>query len=281
MSQKPLLVLDAHYLCHRAFWSQKDLSWRGVPTGVIFGFLKSISVLKEKFMTDQIAFCFEGPESLRRKIFPAYKQKRELAKMEPEVKTARGELCRQIDKLREDYLPTAGFHNVFCYPGYESDDIMAQIARTGPDLGYDWIILVTSDRDLYQCVSPHTALYDPHKQELMTETRFRKLYSIKPRQWAVVKALSGCSTDGVPGIGGCGEKTALKMIKTHPKLSQKQRAAVHRNRKLVELPFSGCPVPEIKPDHFDRTGWDIICGNLGMKSLIGRYPLYQSQMTLF
>jgi len=268
---QPLLVLDAHYLCHRAFWSQRNLAWQGVPTGVIFGFLKSIGMLKAEFQTDRIAFCFESPASLRRKIFPAYKQKREMKKLEPDVAAARLELLRQIDLLRDDYLPTMGFRNIFCFGGYESDDIMARIGQRD-----DWVILVTSDQDLYQCLRPNLSIYAANEKKLITIKQFTKTYGIKPSQWAVMKALAGCSTDGVPGIGRVGETTALKWIRSGqaPSLTPEQKKIVHRNRLLVELPFDGCPTPEIRSDDIDRNGWDVICSNLGMKSLLGRYPIY-------
>jgi 5'-3' exonuclease len=278
----PLLVLDVHYLCHRAFHSQGKLSWDGVATGVVFGFLKSIGSLKAEFQTDRVAFCFEGPWLHRTKDFPAYKSKRGLMNKTPEELKARNELHSQIHALQTEYLPCIGFRNIFLEPGFESDDLMATISEkeTGD------VILVTSDADMFQCLRPNVRMYCASKKKIYTEGWFRKEYGIEPRDWAMVKAIAGCGTDGVPGIYGVGEKTAIKFL--HDELDPNSKTyrdimcvggkmIVRRNRKLVELPYKDCPIPKIQEDEIDRTGWEVVCENLGFKSLAGRPPVYIQQ----
>lgn len=282
----PLLVLDCHYLCHRAFHAQRDLSWKGIATGVIFGFMKSLRHLKHQFMTDRIAFCFESPVIHRKKDFPDYKKRRGREKEEPERKKARSELCRQIEALRLEYLPTCGFRNIFYEHGFESDDVMAVISNQATL--EEPVILVTSDADLYQCLRYHRVqIFSPHKNQLMSERWFRDEFGIAPPQWAMVKAIAGCGTDEVPGIEGVGEVTALKFLRNqlphHSPVLAKiigpyGRSIVRRNRKLVELPYPGCPVPKIQKDELDLTGWETVCHNLGFKSLVDMPPIFRQQM---
>ena len=279
----PLLVLDAHYLCHRAFHSQRGLTWDGVPTGVLYGFLKGIIHLKELFLTDRVAFCFEGHNVLRKVEFKDYKAKRSLGHGEdPEKIEARKELHTQVNKLREVYLHEIGFRNIFFHPSYESDDIMAQLATRDDD-----VILVTSDADMYQCLRPNVRMWDPNKQKLFTEKWFTEEYKIKPRQWAVMKAIAGCSTDGVPGIYGVGETTALRFIRGELAEDSKQwnsimcgagRMIVNRNRRLVELPYLGAPKPELEEDEVTIKGWNTVCKRLGFRSLMNRPPIYQNKL---
>jgi len=279
----PLLVLDCHYLCHRAFHSQKDLSFEGIKTGVIYGFLAAIGALKNQFQTDRIAFCFEGATLWRRIYFPAYKQKRIQyeEKADPVKLKARGDLCRQIDELRLRHLPRIGFGNIFYFPGHESDDIMAEMARKQEGE----VILVTSDADMYQCLSPRVSMFSPQQKKFFTDEWFRKEYGTFPKNWALVKAMAGCATDGVPGIPGVGEETALKFIKgelpRHHKIyevikSAEAKEIVSRNRRLVELPFSDPGVPEIKieDDVISQKGWNEVCLKLGIRSMVGRAPVY-------
>jgi 5'-3' exonuclease len=276
-----LLILDCHYLCHRAFHSQSDLSWKGIATGVIYGFLKSIGHLKTEFQTDRIAFCFEDSKLHRKTIFPDYKMKRiQHEKVQDPVKLkARGDLCRQIDDLRIRYLPRIGFRNVLYYPGYESDDIMARISKeTEGD-----IVLVTSDADMYQCLAPNVTMFSPQKGKLFTDKWFRQTYGIEPKKWAMVKAIAGCHTDGVPGIKGVGEATALQFIKGGDKkreaiLSNAGRQIVNRNRQLVELPYLGTPVPEIREELISNEGWNEVCRELGIGSLMGRPPVWSRRI---
>lgn len=272
----PLLVLDSHYLCHRAFHAQGELSFKGKPTAVVFGFLKSIVQLKEEFQTDRVVFCFEHPELKRREIFPGYKKRRHDRRTPQEVANYR-RLAEQIAALREDYLQRIGFSNVFCFPGMESDDIMAAISRSQKN-----VILVTADADLWQCLSEEVCIYVPTKQKLLTRHWFVREYGFEPRRWALVKALAGCHSDCVPGIAGVGEATAIRYVRGQLAPTRKAfldirsdagRAVVRRNRQLVELPFAGCPEPVLRPDAVTEEGWLSVCKELGMRSLAGRPPI--------
>lgn len=271
-----LLVLDVHLLCHRAFHTMKNLSWEGKATGVIFGFLKTLNFLRDELQTDQFAFCFEHPHLYRKDIYPAYKQKR-AEQRTPEEKRARKELSRQIGLLRERYLPMIGFRNIHYVYGYESDDLMAEIAEL--HLRGE-VILVTSDSDLFQCLKPDVSIYSPSAGRVLTKAWFEKKYGIHPLQWARVKAIAGCATDEVKGIPRIGELTALKFLRGELKESSaaykaidsaRGQAIAHRNRRLVRLPFEDCPTPIMQRDRLSKKGWEEVCDELGMKSLAGGF----------
>lgn len=274
----PLLVLDVHYLCHRAFHSNDGLSHHGRPTGVIFSFLKTISLLKEEFQTDRVAFCFEHPKLFRYDIYPEYKQKRKRDRTEKERREYNN-LRIQISELQQRYLPKIGFKNIFCFRGYESDDIMAAIAKATPE--NHETILVTADSDMYQCLSPEVSIYSPQKRRLFTEGWFWKTYGIAPRHWAIVKAIAGCHSDNIKGVPGIGEKTALKWLLDDDCQSSARvkirdgRHIIRRNRKLVELPFEGCPTPKIAKDNISKPGWQEVCDILGMKSIASKPPVFR------
>lgn len=282
---QPLLVLDVHYLAHRAFHTAKDLSWKGKATGVIFGFLKSITYLKDEFQTDRIAFCFEHPHLFRRDIYPAYKRRRNSIEKTEEEKESYNSLFDQISELRRKYLPLIGFKNIFCFRGFESDDIMAAIANQSSP--FDPVILVTADSDLHQCLREGVTIFSPQKQKILSNGRFRKEKGIYPRQWAEVKAMAGCKTDEVQGIKGVGEVTAIKYIRrelpsTHKAFqsinSEKGQRTIRRNLRLVKLPYYGCPIPQIQEDEIDREGWKSVCASLGMRSIAQRPPLATRKM---
>lgn len=286
--KQPLLVLDSHYLCHRAFHAQKDLSFHGIKTGVIYGFLKQIGYLKNEFQTDRIAFCFEGSTLYRKIDFPGYKMKRiqHEEKADPEKLKARGDLTRQIEALRISYLHKIGFRNVFYYPGWESDDIMGRITQTVEGE----IILVTSDADMYQLLKSNVLMFSPYQKKLLTYSWFVREYGIQPWQWAIVKAMSGCDSDGVPGIPGVGETTALKFLRRelNPKaaiyktiMSREAAAIVNRNRRLIELPYEAVPTPTPEWDETEQIstkGWNDVCAELGIKSMAGRPPVFSSKL---
>lgn len=278
MARDPLLVLDVHYLCHRAFHTTKDLSYGSKATGVIFGFLKTITQLKQEFMTERVAFCFEHWMLYRRDIYPPYKKKRATKERTEEEQKEYEDLKLQIKALRREHLPLIGFKNIFSFEGMESDDIMAVIARDTPS--NEDVILITADSDLYQCLKGNVSIYSPAKKTFITENWFRKEYGIDPRKWAVVKAIAGCQSDEVEGIVGVGEITALKFVRGEASqksedtiLSAENKAIVRRNRALVELPYAGCEMPTLVEDHISIAGWKETCKRLGMKLLEMKPPI--------
>jgi len=277
---EPLLVLDVNYLCHRVFHSFGELSWEGDSTGVLFGFLKSITTLKETFQTDRIAFCFDSSISLRRHFYPHYKKKRHAVERTQEQRHAYERLIAQMSDLRQKHLPNVGFKNVFCFEGMEADDILARIAEGVSD-GQE-MCLVTGDSDLFQCLRFNVFIYSPQKNRIFTDVWFIKEYGILPQQWALVKAIAGCPTDEVKGVGGVGEKTALKYVRGElPKdskaykviASAASREIVRRNKGLVLLPLARCPVPVIVEDSVSRKAWQTMCDKLGMLSIAKKPPV--------
>lgn len=284
--KQTLLVIDVHYMCHRAFHSTPGLSWKARPTGIIFGFLKSISFLKDEFQTDRVVFCFEHPHLFRRDLYPAYKKKRIKKELTDEEKQSYSEFAIQISELRHRYLPQIGFKNVFSVKGMESDDVMAAIAQQAPD--DQEVVLVTADHDLFQCLDDNVCIYSPQARKLLTQAWFKRTYGIRPKAWAKVKAIAGCSSDEVKGIKGIGEITALKYLRGELKpksaaykaiSSHENHGLVRLNRKLVQLPFAGCPTIDILDDEISVEGWKSVCGLLGMKSLALHPPVATRKLT--
>ncbi len=270
---KSLLVLDVSNLCHRAWHALPKLSWRGQSTEVIFGFLRTVEHLRNHFATDNFAFCFEHPILFRRDTFPEYKLRRE--KNPDSSELPREQLYQQISDLRLKHLPNAGFRNIFCSKGMEADDLMAMIALSRAHIAGLETILVSSDSDLYQCLlNPTVIIYSLHDKKIKTQEWFQKKYGIHPSRWAMVKSLAGCPTDGVPGISGVGEKTALKYVADALPTSSKGfqrirstvgRSVLDRNRQLVTLPHRLCPIPNLVDNGWNLSQWREVLNSLGIR----------------
>ncbi len=271
--KSPLLVLDCHYLAHRAFHTTGRLSFDGKPTGVAFGFFRSVAVLRDEFQTDRIAFCFEHPHLFRRDIYPAYKCRRRNKKRTVQEAKALAGLALQISELRKNHLPWIGFKNIFQSYGMESDDLMAAVAFD-PLRRSEQVILVTGDSDLYQCLREGVIIYSPQKKKILTEKWFIDKYGVLPKEWAKVKAITGCPTDEVEGIKGVGEVTALRFLRDELEESSKvvrtiraNLSIVHRNKALVKLPYENCPTPVIQTDEVSEKAWRDVVVGMGMKSI--------------
>ena len=275
---KKYLILDCNYLCHRAKHTTGDLTYDGNATGIIYSLLRSLSGYQDLFDTSDFVFCFDSKTSKRKEIYPEYKASREREYTQEEIEYDRT-FRKQIKKLRTTYLPMIGFRNIFIQKGYESDDLMAEIClHIKPD---DEAIIITSDKDLYQCISGNVFCYNPQTNKRMTLQRFKKEYEILPELWSLVKAIAGCSTDNIKGIEGIGEKRATQYInlqlKSESKVykSIKSKAGykiINRNLKLVALPMEGTQGCKLRRDKLSESGWKEVCKLLGMKSIKNRMP---------
>ena len=260
----------------------QSLSYGDTPTGVMFGFLKYIPTLCELFNTPHLVFCWDSKTNKRFKIYKQYKSNRHPKK---DTRTRaellfESEFRIQMARLRRVYLPKIGFKNVFLQKGYESDDIMASVSKHLPK--GDKAIIISSDQDLYQLITTQTTFYNPITCKQLTKNGFISKYDIKPREWWMMKAIAGCSSDGVPGVYRVGEKTAIKYLKgelndmsvAYGDITSINGKKIYvRNRKLVKLPFKGTKIFKLRPDDVSQKGWNEVMDMLGMKSIKGRAPI--------
>ena len=270
-----LVVIDSNYICHRVRHTMKGLSFKGLPTNIIFGFLKEIKTLSELFDTDNLIFAWDYGKNIRKEIYKEYKgnRKKELTE---EEKLEFDNFKLQTNEIRENILDILGYRSNFYQDGYESDDIIASICNSNIN---DEIIIVSADADLFQLISENISMYDPHKKSMQTLQTFTDAYGISPSDWVFLKAIAGCSSDNIIGIKGVGEKTALKYLKNqldykskaYIKIAESQDLIV-ANLNLVSLPYEGTKTFKIKENSLKREEWNKLADVFGMKSLRDNFP---------
>ncbi len=203
-----IIILDANNICHIAKHTIKDLSYKGEDVGIIFGFLRQIFYLSNKFKTDKFIFAWDSGKSFRKSIYPEYKAKRKERLEGAPIDEKRA--FKQFFIIRKEVLPAIGFKNNFILTGYEADDIIGSIIKNNSSIEF---LIVSTDSDLYQLLSSHVRIYNSRKKEIYTSLDFFKEWEILPHRWIEIKAISGCNSDGIEGIKGVGEKTACKYLK--------------------------------------------------------------------
>jgi len=264
---KPLLVIDCNYLAHRARFTTGPLSYKGQPTGVIFGFLNQLFSIGKEVMPENIIFTWDSRKSKRRRILPEYKMNRKQNDEGPDQEML--DAFHQFALLRKEILPGLGFKNNWMQPGYEADDLIAVCCS--PERS---AVIASSDDDLLQLLSKQTCIYNLGRKEYYTKDKFVNEYGIKPKQWIEVKKIAGCSGDNVPGVPGVGEKTAIKYLrgelnpdtKTYQKIEQ-GRKIIERNEDLVSLPFPGTKGRLILPNVFDVGSLKSVCRQFGFTKM--------------
>ncbi len=268
------LLIDANYLCHRAWHSMPDMEYDNMPTDIVFGFLNQIASLAKLFETNQFVFCWDSRDNKRKKLSPTYKIKRNKSKKNEtpdeytERKRIRKQAYKQFAQLRLNILPQIGFCNMHIQKGYEADDLIARLVMYRPGT----YLIVSADHDLYQLLT-YADMYMPQNKVLVTADMFIKKWELQPVVWASVKAMAGCSSDNITGIDRVGETTAVKYIldklgkhtKTYKRI-EKSTELIDRNLKLVTLPFKGTKLFKVQKDKFSSDNFYAVCERLGLES---------------
>lgn len=201
--KKTIYVVDGTAYIHRAYHAIRNLSnSQGLPTNAIFGFTRMLIKLLDDKSPEYgvVAFDVKAP-TFRHKIFKDYKATRPPM---PE------DMAVQIPYIKE---VVHGLNLVVLEKqGYEADDIIGTIARLGQDQGFN-VVIVSGDKDFRQILSENTAMWDSMNDKLTDSSTIRRDYGIEPEQIIQVMALSGDTSDNIPGIPGVGEKTAINLIR--------------------------------------------------------------------
>lgn len=285
------LLFDMPSLYYRAYYSPRrrdhaselalgyltadghDFSTDVLIEAAVAGAFETVSEVQNRFRGGRVVFCFDSPTpaDVRKDLFPGYKRDRAKRVKTDKDREAVKKLRAKARRLLEENLPRCGFKNVFGVPGYEADDLIAALVKESMT-PLDSAVIISSDKDLYQLLSPRTVLQEKLSKPPVTAEDFKAKYGVKPSQWAAVKALAGCETDSVPGAVGVGEITACKFLRGELGPGVKFDACrrfveseqMVRNTKLVSLPFPGLAAPTLRKDRFDREQYDLVMSLLGL-----------------
>jgi DNA polymerase I len=221
----PLFLVDGTSFLYRGFYAYPDLKRSdGLPTNAIFIVLRILLRILKEERPKYLGFFMDGKgPTFRHTMFEPYKAQR--PKM-PE------DLAVQIEPLREA-VRLLGL-SLTISDGIEADDCIASLAAANQSERP--VVLVASDKDLKQCLTPSVYLWDPagKAEKVTSEADFTAELGIRPAQWPDLQALMGDSSDNIPGLPGVGPKTALKVIHDFPTLEALREAEDRGDKRLPE-----------------------------------------------
>ncbi len=230
------LLFDGHGLLYRAFFALPVMTARdGRHTHALLGFVRMLQQLLRCWSPTHAAVAFDaGLPDKRMRLLESYKAQRP-----PMPATLR----EQIDYVLE-YLCAAAIP-VVSVAGEEADDVIASLIERLPSDDAPEILIVSSDKDLFQLTSSRVALISPTGKPSRTDAAevLRKT-GVEPSQIVDWLALIGDSADNIPGVPGIGPKTAARLLQEHGKLEtlwqhldtirpESIQSALRENRELV------------------------------------------------
>ncbi len=230
-----LFLIDGHNVLYRTFFAIPRLSAPdGTPTNVVLGMSRILLKILREDRPAAVAAVFDSREPTpRHALYPEYKANRLKA---PE------DLSVQIPIVME-VIDALGIRRIEA-PGAEADDIIGTLSRMAEERGMD-VVIVSSDKDLYQLVSPKVRIRDSLKERIVGEDEVRETFGVGPGQVVDLLALAGDPSDNVPGVPGIGEKTAGEMIREFGtlqdllantvRLKGSRRGKIEKNAELAKL----------------------------------------------
>lgn len=208
----PLLIADVPWLLYRAFFSlPKSIKGNdGKPVNALLGTVNALLAASEAQPPRAVVACF-GAEEARYRV-EAYHPYH--AHREPMPEELRDQWGRAPELLASFDWTIADAAEL------EADDAMGSFARAEAKAG-GRALLLTADRDLYQCVDDNVAVLDLGKGgacSVLGPSQVHERYGIAPGQVPDFIALRGDPSDGLPGAPGIGAKTAAELLRMHGNL---------------------------------------------------------------
>ena len=241
----PLLLLDGASMWFRSFYGVPSsiTSPDGRPVNALRGFLDAVATLVTRERPGRLVVCLDldWRPQFRVDLVPSYKAHR-VAGANPDgevdVEEVPDDLTPQVDWIL-DVLDAFGIATAGA-PGYEADDVLGTLAareRTDP------VVVVSGDRDLLQVVAdepvPVKVLY--LGRGLSNATMFgpaevAERYGVPAHRagpaYAELALLRGDPSDGLPGVAGIGEKSAMTLLGQYGSLERILNAADDPKSKL-------------------------------------------------
>ena len=211
------MLLDTASLYFRAFHGVPDTvrAPDGTPVNAVRGLLDMIAKLVSEFEPTDLVACWDDDwrPQWRVDLIPSYKAHRVARETDAgSVEEVPDLLSAQIPVIREVLaqlgIPVVGIAD------YEADDVIGTLASRSR-IPVD---IITGDRDLFQLVDDGGAvrvIYTGKGMshlELLTEAAVERKYGVTPQQYVDFAVLRGDPSDGLPGVSGIGEKTAVALL---------------------------------------------------------------------
>lgn len=205
-----LTIIDGNNIAMACAYTGRDMANdKGVLTGGLYNFLRSLKKLKTNYPTDRIIVAWDAANPWRKDILPTYKESRKQERS-PQVEEwfrafnfQRGEMKRMSMLLGVVHITS---------PRQEADDIAGHLVESSSPK--DQITLVTNDNDWFQLVRPNVRVYRPLKEDFLTLENFMEVTNcFDPNEFLLAKSLVGDDGDDVPGVEGVGLITALKYLR--------------------------------------------------------------------
>jgi DNA polymerase-1 len=217
-----LFLVDGYALIYRAFYaliSRPLRTSRGENTSAVWGIANFLQRLMTRHHPEYVGWVHDSGLSFRHETYPDYKATRE--KLTEELQADFDTGLERIEQLLEAYrIP------IIALDGYEADDVIGTLARKASEIGLNTVV-ISGDKDFHQLVREGVWLLNPGRggpaaveEHWVSMENADERLGVPPGNVTDYLALTGDTSDNVPGVPGIGEKTARDLIAEYGDLEQ-------------------------------------------------------------
>ena len=210
---KRLFLIDGSALAYRSYFAfarNRLINSKGEDTSVPYGFVNSLLKLFREYEPEYIVVVFDtGRPTFRHEKFPEYKATRQ--KMPEDMAISLPRIYQILEAMNIPVLEVEG---------YEADDVIGTLAKKAAQEGFEAVI-VAGDKDFLQLVGPNIKVLRPtrtgkeERMEWVDEKGVEERLGVPPERVLDLLALTGDTSDNVPGVPGVGEKTARALVRSY------------------------------------------------------------------
>jgi len=197
-----LYIVDLSSYVLRAYHAIAPLSSpTGEPTHAVHGTVSMLERLVRQCRPALLAIAMDsGRVTFRKEIYEAYKANRPPAPTDLKQQMAR---CEQI--VRAFNIP------IFKQDGVEADDLIASAVKSAAEHDLK-VVIVAADKDLMQLVSERTIMWDTMRDRVFGVAEVEERFGVRIDQVHDLLALTGDTSDNIPGVPSVGPKTAKDLL---------------------------------------------------------------------
>lgn len=212
-----LVLIDAKNAVFRFGYAHRGLSYKGRPTGSLYGMCNVLLRLKKKYWDSVFVMVWDEKtpdgKTWRHKVLPTYKH-RDITILSADQQQLHAAAMKQLAPMKE----LCNLLNIPCVgvPGVEADDLIGILSAKCPAYDLDPIIY-SSDKDYCQLMRYGVrVIRDINKVDKLAietaESVFNS-FSVPVKDVLKLRAMVGDSSDRINGaIKRVGHKTAAKWI---------------------------------------------------------------------
>ena len=197
-----LYIVDLSSYVLRAYHAIAPLSSpTGEPTHAVHGTVSMLERLVRQCRPALLAIAMDsGRVTFRKEIYEEYKANRPPAPTDLKQQMAR---CEQI--VRAFNIP------IFKQDGVEADDLIASAVKRAAEHDLK-VVIVAADKDLMPLVSERTIMWDTMRDRVFGVAEVEERFGVRIDQVQDLLALTGDTSDNIPGVPSVGPKTAKDLL---------------------------------------------------------------------